>query len=175
MSNYQLRVSHAGWPLFVAYISPVSNIAKNHQIKQRCCLNEVHDWFSLTTVWLLIRKSLKQTVVFSTTQFDRFNPKTPTEINVTGSVIPISNGIKILGVTLHRHLSFNAHIQSICKTCYRNIHALRHIRSSLTLDMARTLACIRIGHLSSGLCKLAAPWCHWESHSKTTASTWRTC
>jgi len=56
-------------------------------------------------------------------------------------MMPFTDAVKILGVTLGQHLTFNSHVQNICKSSYYHIRALKHIRSSLTLDMARTVAC----------------------------------
>jgi len=47
---------------------------------------------------------------------------------------------KLLGVTIDRHLSFDSHVQNVCKSAYYYIRALKHTRSSLSTDMARTIA-----------------------------------
>ena len=38
------------------------------------------------------------------------------------------------------HLTFNAHIQSLTKACYFHIRALRHIRSCINLETAKSFA-----------------------------------
>ena len=58
-----------------------------------------------------------------------------TSINAAGSVVPISSTIK----TLDSHLTFEAHVKSITKTCYFHIRELRHIRSSINLDTAKSV------------------------------------
>ena len=55
--------------------------------------------------------------------------------------VPLSNSVKILGVTLDQHLTISDHVQNVCKSSNYNTRALRHIRSYLTKDMARTVAC----------------------------------
>ena len=44
-------------------------------------------------------------------------------------------------MTLDKHLTFNAHVGALCKSSHFHIRALRHIRSSLTKDMAKSIAC----------------------------------
>ena len=53
---------------------------------------------------------------------------------------PYRNQLKILGITLDSHLTFSTHIQSLTKNCYFHIRALRHIRSSITVETAKSLA-----------------------------------
>ena len=48
--------------------------------------------------------------------------------------------ITTLGVTLDNQLSFNPHVAAISKSCYYHIRSLRHIRSTLTDDMAKSVA-----------------------------------
>jgi len=61
-----------------------------------------------------------------------------------GSVIHVSNGIKILGVTFDSHLSLDQHVLAVCRSSYFHFRAfaraLRHIRSMLTDDMAKSIA-----------------------------------
>ena len=62
-------------------------------------------------------------------------------VNVAGAVTPIAVDVKLLGVTLDQHLTFNKHIQNVCRSSYYHIRALKHIRSSLSEDVAKTIAC----------------------------------
>jgi hypothetical protein len=64
-----------------------------------------------------------------------------TQVDVAGSVVTVSDHVKILGVTLDRHLTFNGHVQNVCKSANYYIRAMRHIRSSLTIEMAKTVGC----------------------------------
>ena len=52
---------------------------------------------------------------------------------------PASDSIKTLGILLDNRLSFAPHIKSLTKSCNYHIRALRHIRSSLTDDMAKSI------------------------------------
>jgi len=62
-------------------------------------------------------------------------------INVAGCQIPLAVQIKILGVTLDKNLSMDNHVNSVSKSVHYHIHALRHIRLSISEDMAKTVAC----------------------------------
>ena len=60
--------------------------------------------------------------------------------HVVGCVIPLSSQVKILGVMLNSHLTFDKHVTDICIACSSHISALRHIRPCLTDDVAKTIA-----------------------------------
>ena len=55
--------------------------------------------------------------------------------------LPISKSVKLLGVKLDEHLTFNEHVNNTCRAAFYHLRALRHIRSSLTDEMAQTVAC----------------------------------
>jgi len=61
-------------------------------------------------------------------------------VDVTGCSVSLSDHIRILGVTLDCHLSLDRHISSICKSAYYHIRSLRHIRSAISDDMAKSVA-----------------------------------
>ena len=61
-------------------------------------------------------------------------------IDVTGAVVPFSDTVKLLGVTLDSALSMDRHVTEVVRSCsYHAYHtrALRHIRPLLTLDVAK--------------------------------------
>ena len=60
-----------------------------------------------------------------------------TQVEVNGSPIPISDNIKLLGVTLDSSLALNKHVSLICQSCQYHIRALRHIRPILDANTAR--------------------------------------
>ena len=60
-----------------------------------------------------------------------------TQVDVNGSPIPISDSIKLLGVTIDSSLAFNKHVSLICQSCQYHIRALRHIRPILDANTAR--------------------------------------
>ena len=50
--------------------------------------------------------------------------------------IPLAVQIKIFGVTLDKNLSMDNHVNSVSKSVHYHIRALRHIRPSVSVDMA---------------------------------------
>jgi len=61
-------------------------------------------------------------------------------VNIAGTLVPMSDKIVTLGVTLDRHLALSHHISNVCRAAYFHIRALRHIKPSLTEDKAITVA-----------------------------------
>ena len=59
-------------------------------------------------------------------------------VNIAGTLVPITDKIVTLGVTLDRYLALSHHTSNVCRAAYFHICALRHIRPSLTEDMAVT-------------------------------------
>ena len=52
--------------------------------------------------------------------------------------------VKSLGVTIDDTLSFSQHIDSVCKSSYFHLRALRHIRWSISADTAKSIACATV-------------------------------
>jgi len=74
-----------------------------------------------------------------------FSYSSLTSVDVAGSTIPLAGHIKILGVMLDKHLTFNDHVTAVCKSAYYHIRAMRHIRPAITEDMAKSIACALVG------------------------------
>ena len=64
----------------------------------------------------------------------------PFKLNVNGKIIPWSNEVKLLGITIDNQLKFKKHIEELCKKSSYKLHALRRIRGYLTVEKARILA-----------------------------------
>ena len=139
--------------LFIA-ISPNTAASKISQVE--LCLTDLHTWFCCNGLALNADKS--DCIILGTVQRAKtFAPIT--SINAAGSVVPISSTIKTLGVTLDSHLTFEAHVKSLTKTCYFHIRALRHIRSSIDLETAKSVAnaivSSRLDYANSLLCGIS--------------------
>ena len=61
-------------------------------------------------------------------------------VNITGTSVKYSDQLKLLGVTLDAAFTFDAQIKSVSKASFFHIQALRHIRPTLTEDLANTVA-----------------------------------
>ena len=110
--------------------------------KLELCLSTLHTWFCYNGLALNPDKS--EAIMFGTTQRSRSLPITST-INVAGTLVQVSNQIRILGVTLDSRLSFDAHISALSKSYLYHTRALRHVRSNLTLDSSKNIACSLVG------------------------------
>ena len=64
----------------------------------------------------------------------------PFRPNVNSKIIPCSNEVKLLGITIDNELKFKKHIEDLCKKASYKLHALRRIRGYLTVEKARILA-----------------------------------
>ena len=64
----------------------------------------------------------------------------PFNLDVNGKIIPSSNEVKLLGITIDNQLKFKRHIEEFCKKSSDKLHALRRIRGYLTVEKARILA-----------------------------------
>jgi len=121
--------------LYVALSKKVVNDAVTNL--QNCLFN-VHTWFSQNGLNINPEKS--EAVLLSTIQHARTTSSLLTDVNVAGSIVPLTDTVKLLGVTIDRHLSFDSHVQNVCKSAYYHTRALKHIRSSLSTNMAKTVA-----------------------------------
>jgi hypothetical protein len=148
--------------LFSTYISPISNLVASHNLQHQqyaddtqlfvaisstdpsqsvseleSCLADLYCWLSHNG--LCLNPSKSDAILFGTHQ--RLRSLSPiTSINIAGSVVPLSDKITTLGVTLDRTLSFHSHVNNLCKSSYYHLRALRHIRSSLPDDICLGLA-----------------------------------
>ena len=56
----------------------------------------------------------------------------PTSITIDNAQIPFKQSVKKLGFTLDCHLTMNAHVSNIARTCYLELRRLSYIRRFLT-------------------------------------------
>ena len=61
-------------------------------------------------------------------------------ITVANTTIPVSDKVKILGVTLDSNLTMRLHTEALSKSCFYHIRSFRQIRSSLDGAMAASVA-----------------------------------
>ena len=62
-----------------------------------------------------------------------------TSITIGNAQIPCKQSVKNLGFTLDCHLTMNAHVSNIARTCYFELPRLSSIRRFLTSTAAATL------------------------------------
>ena len=63
----------------------------------------------------------------------------PTSITIGNAQIPFKQSVKNLGFTLDCHLTMNAHVSNIARTCYFELRRLAYIRRFLTSTATATL------------------------------------
>ena len=66
---------------------------------------------------------------------------------VAGKRVPVSDSVKILGVTVDSFLSFDQHATNILRCCNYHLRSLRHIRPLKTCDVSKG------GSLQYGVCQ----------------------
>ena len=153
--------------LFPLFISPIAHIVSSYGLLQQqyaddtqlyiatskdnydtpvakleLCLSTLHTWFCYYGLALNSDKS--EAIVFGTTQCSRSLSITST-VNVAGTLVQVSNQVRILGVNLDSRLSIDAHISALSKSSFCHIRALRHIRPNLTLDCSKNITCSLVG------------------------------
>ena len=97
----------------------------------------LHSWLCFNGLSLNPDKS--EAIIFGTHQRLRTFPATPS-IHISDTVVELSDQITSLGVIMDSNLTSNAHITALCKVCHFHLRSLRHIRRSLTDDMAILIA-----------------------------------
>ena len=148
--------------LFALYTSPISAIADAHTVLQQqyaddtqlyisisaktitqntcrleSCLSDLQAWFSHN--WLTLNPSKSEVLLLGTSQRLK-TLSTLSSVNVSGTTVPLTTQIKLLGVTLDQSLSFDLHITVLSESCFYHIRALRHIRSILSEDTVNLIA-----------------------------------
>jgi len=69
------------------------------------------------------------------------------DVTTVGSVVPMACHVRLLGVTLDNRLSMDKHINEVSRTCFYQLHALRHIRPVITVRDANMIVCSVVGSL----------------------------
>jgi len=62
-------------------------------------------------------------------------------VKFADTTVSISSAIRVLGVTIDSHLTFDKHVTKLVSSCNYHVRSLRHIRRVIDRDTAMTLAC----------------------------------
>ena len=147
--------------LFTVYIKPFSAIIHSHSIihhsfaddmqlqlsappdeisgllySMQSCMSDVKAWVTLNR---LNHNDNKTELMLVASKRTRHLHNLPTSINIGNVQIPFKHSVKNLGLTLDCHLTMNAHVTNIARTCYFELHRLASIRKFLTSTATATI------------------------------------
>ena len=147
--------------LFTMYIKPLSAIIASHSIIHhsfadvlqlqmsappdrisellhsiQSCIGDVKAW---ATVNMLKLNDNKTELMLVTSKRTKHLHSLPTSITIGNAQIPFKKSVKNLGFTLDCHLTMNAHVSNIARTCYFELRRLASIRRFLTSTATATL------------------------------------
>ena len=147
--------------LFTMYAKPLSAIIDSHSIirhsfaddlqlqmsappdriyelfhSMQSCISDVR---ALTTANMLKLNDNKTELMLVTSNRTKHLHSLPTSITIGNAQIPLKKYVKNLGFTLDCHLSKNAHVSNIARTCYFELRRLTSIRRFLTSTATATL------------------------------------
>jgi hypothetical protein len=105
------------------------------------CITDVHQWLDLNGLSLNPDKT--EAIVIGTAARQRADGPIAA-VNIGTVCIPTARFVKSLGVTIDETLSFNTHVDNICKSSYFHLRALRKIRKWISEDSAKSIACATV-------------------------------
>ena len=100
------------------------------------CIGDVK---ALATANMLKLNDSKTELMLVTSKRSKHLHNLPTSITIGNSQIPFKQSVKNLCFTLDCHLTMNAHISNIARTCYFELRRLASIRRFLTSTATATL------------------------------------
>ena len=147
--------------LFSVYVSPIADVVAGHGVgfhqfaddmqlyvaitstnadldRLQRCSDDVQAWYLQND--LLLNPDKSEVLVFGTSSSLRSVAELST-VKVAGVDLRIASEMKSLGVVLDSRLTFEKHVQAVCRACNYHLWSLRHIRHLLPMDVAQTLAC----------------------------------
>ena len=147
--------------LFTMYIRPLSAIIDSHSIihhsfaddlqlqmsappdriyelllSMQSRMSDVKAW---ATANMLKLNVIKREVMLVTSRRTKHLHNLPTSITMGNAQIPFKQSVKNLGFTLDCHLTMNAHVSNVARTCYFELRRLASIRRFLTSTATATL------------------------------------
>ena len=163
---------HSGVPLgsvlgpilFTMYIKPLSAIIDPHSIIHHSFADDTQLQMSFPTVEISellhsMQSCISDVKAWITANMLKLNDKTkhlhtlPTSIIIGNAEIPFIQSVKISCFTLDCHLTMNAHVSNIARTCYFELHRLasicRFLKSTATATLVSAFVLSRIDYCNS--------------------------
>ena len=100
------------------------------------CISDVKAWATANMTKL---NDNKKELMLVTSKRSKHLHNLPTSITIGNAQIPFKQSVKNLGFTLDCHLTMNAHVSNIARTCYFELRQLASIRRFLTSTATATL------------------------------------
>ena len=114
------------------------------------CMSDVNAW---ATANMLRLNDTKTELMLVTSKRTKHLHILPTSITIGNAQIPFKKSVKKFGFTLDCHLSMNAHVSNIARTCYLELRRLasihRFLTSTATATLVSAFALSRIDYCSS--------------------------
>ena len=89
------------------------------------CISDVKAW---TTTNMLKQNDNRTELMLVTSKRTKHHHNLPTSITIGNAQIPFKQSVENLGSTLDCHLTMNAHVSKIARTCYFELRRLASIR-----------------------------------------------
>ena len=146
--------------LFTMYVKPLSAIIDSHSIihhsfaddiqlqmsaptdkisvllhSMQSCICDVNVWANANMLKLNDNNKKLMLVTYKRTEHLH---NLPTSITIGNAQIPFKQSVRNLGFTFDCHLTMNAHVFNIARTCYFELRHLASIRRFLTSTVATT-------------------------------------
>ena len=99
------------------------------------CISDVEAW----AIANMLKLNDKTELMLVTSKRSKHLHSLPTSITIGNAQIPFKQSVKNLGLTLDCHLTMNAHVSNIARTCYFEQHRLASISRFLTSTATATL------------------------------------
>jgi hypothetical protein len=144
--------------LFSLYVAPIADVIKSHDVMHAQyaddtqlyiglsrasattmdgCFTAVHRWFEVNGLALNPDKS--EATVIGTGARHRQEGEIGS-VRLGDVDIPVSDSVRSLGITIDKTMSFDRHVNNICKTSFCHIRALHRIRPFITTEDAKAVA-----------------------------------
>ena len=146
--------------LFTLFMSPISNVISSFGVSQTQyaddtqlyiglndatsvstlsdCFTAVQHWLDLNG--LSMNPDKTEAIVIGTSARQRAEGS-PGTLDLQCVCVKLATSVRSLGVRIDNTLSFNEHVDSVCKSSHFHLRALRHIRKHISADTAKTIAC----------------------------------